>query len=65
MLVEQISRFLEAKRGMSATLKILFGALLMVIILGIIIVMANTLMAEGMEMTEILRLENFIPGGGS
>ena len=64
MLLKQVSMFLELKKGMSATLKILFGALLMVIILGIIIVMANTLMAEGMEMTDILKLENFIPGGG-
>lgn len=56
---------IKKRKALSATLKILFGALLMVIILGMVVLLANTLLAEGLEMTEILSIENFIPGGGS
>lgn len=65
MLMKNIIFALKKGKGMSTALKILFGALLMVIILGIVVVMANTLFAEGMELTEVLTLENFMPEGGS
>lgn len=49
---------------MSTTIKILFGAFLMVIILGLIVLMANNLLSRGMDMTEIFSIENYLPGGG-
>lgn len=52
------------RKGMSTTLKILFGAFLMVIILGIVVLMANTLLSRGLDLTEVLSIENYLPGGG-
>ena len=63
-MLKMMDIWLERK-GMSTTLKILFGAFLMVIILGIVVLMANTLLSRGLDLTEVLSIENYLPGGGS
>lgn len=54
----------RSRKGMSTTLKILFGAFLMVILLGLIVLISNTLFSRGLDMTEVLSIENYLPGGG-
>lgn len=60
---EMLDIWMERK-GMSTTLKILFGAFLMVILLGLIVLISNSLFSRGLDLTEVLSIENYLPGGG-
>ena len=62
----KLRNFLRVSRlkGMSATLKILFGALLMIILLALIVFIANSMMTEGVSMMDMLSVERWVPNSG-